>query len=327
MKKEEGGFLQRDFVQGVAISALAFLSVVLIPLAGAILIILTPLPVLYYYTKFGRIGGVAVFGVSLAIVLFVLGWINPDIVFPLLLFLFIGVAGILLAEVLARPWTIEYALLVPSAALMTGIGGLLALHGLQTGQSPWQLLEGYILISIRENIQFYEQMEISSDQLALIGDHAGQIAALLTRISPALFLVGAGLLIWVNIMAARRLFQKYGLHYPDFGDLTCWRAPEKMVWFLIGAGGMLLAGAGAVQYIGLNLLIICLFVYLCAGLSLVGFFLKIKRIPVFFKVLLYVLILLQQYLLFLVAALGLFDLWADFRKRIKPAQDTQNTGV
>jgi uncharacterized protein YybS (DUF2232 family) len=53
----------------------------------------------------------------------------------------------------------------------------------------------------------------------------------------------------------------------------------------------------------------------------VGYFFKIKRIPFFFKILFYVLILIQQYLLLVVAALGLFDLWADFRKLIKPAQD------
>jgi uncharacterized protein YybS (DUF2232 family) len=77
----------------------------------------------------------------------------------------------------------------------------------------------------------------------------------------------------------------------------------------------------AVNYPGVNLLIICLFVYLCAGLSIIGYFFKVKRISIFFKVLFYVLIVIQQYLLLFVMILGLFDLWADFRKLIKPAQD------
>jgi uncharacterized protein YybS (DUF2232 family) len=321
LKNEEGGFSQRDFVHGVVISALMFLSVVLVPLVGAVAVMLTPLPVLYYYTKFGRIGGVAVFGSSLAVVLFVLGWVHADIVFPLLLFLLTGAAGILLAEALGRQWSIEKTLLLPSAGLMAFIAGLLILQSFQTGQSPWRLLEGYILVGIQENVKIYKQMDISSDSIALISDSAGQIAALLAGVSPALFLVGAVLLIWINLAAARRLFQKRGLHYPEFGDLTCWKAPEKMVWLLIGTGGMLLAGSGAVQVVGLNLLIICLSVYLCAGLAVVGFFFRIRKIPIVFKVSFYILILLQQYLLLLVVALGLFDLWADFRKRIKPVQD------
>lgn len=321
MKREAGGFLHRDFVLGVVITALSFLSVVLIPLAGAVVMILMPLPVLYYYTKFGRLGGMAAFGSSLALVLLFLGFIHPDIGFPLRLFLFIGGTGMMLAEVLKRPWPIEKALLVPLAAVLACFGLLLGLHGYEAEQPPWQLIEGYILSGIKENIQFYEQMNISSEQLMLIKDHAGQIAALLTGVSPSLFLVGAGLLIWLNLMAARRLFKRQGLPYPEFGDLTCWKAPEKMVWLLIGAGVLLLVDIAMVQFIGLNLLIICLFVYLCAGLSVVGYFFKMKRIPFFFRILFYVLILIQQYLLLVVAALGLFDLWADFRKLIKPAQD------
>jgi hypothetical protein len=36
---------------------------------------------------------------------------------------------------------------------------------------------------------------------------------------------------------------------------------------------------------------------------------------------LYFLLLIQQYLLLIVVALGMFDLWADFRKFIRPAPD------
>jgi len=321
LKEQWGGFLNRDFIQGIAVSALSFLSVMLIPLAGAIAIVLTPLPVLFYYTKLGRFRGVAVFAISLTLVLLILALIHPDIIFPLLLLMLAGGTGIMIAEVLRRPWPVERTLIIPVAVLLACGGCLLLLSAYQTGQPPLRLIESYILSSIGENIKLYEQMDISSEQLTLIKDHAGQIAALLTRIFPGMFLVGASLFISLNIFAARRLFHKHGLHYPEFGDLTRWKAPEKMIWLFIGAGGMLLVEEGAVKYTGLNLLITCLFIYLCAGLSVIGYFFKVKRTPVFFKVLFYVLIVIQQYLLLLVMALGLFDLWADFRKRIKPAQD------
>ena len=227
----------------------------------------------------------------------------------------------MLAEVLKRTLSIEQTLIIPLTALLTCGGGLLLFHGFQTGQAPWQLIESYVASSIRENIKIYEQLDISSEQITLIKEYAGQIALLLTRIFPAVVLVSTSLCIWMNILAARSFFQKHGLYYPDFGDLTCWKAPEKMVWLLIATGGLLLVPFTTVKYTGLNLLIVCLFVYLCEGMSIIGYFFKVKRVPVFFKVLFYVLILIQQYLLLIVIALGLFDLWADFRKLIKPAQD------
>lgn len=323
MKEEWGGFLNRDFVLGVAVSTLSFLSVVLIPLAGAVVVVLTPLPVLFYYTKLGRFRGVAVFAVSLTLTLLPLTLIHPDIIFPLLLLAVAGGTGIMIAEVLRRHWPVERTLMIPVAVMLACGGCLLLLSAFQTGQPPLRIIESYIFSSIGENIKLYEQMDISSEQLTLIKDHAGPIAALLSRIFPAMFLVGASLFIWLNIFAAGRLFQKYGLQYPEFGDLTRWKAPEKMVWLLIGAGGMLLVETGAVKYAGLNLLITCLFVYLFAGLSVIGYFFKVKKIPVFFKIMFYVLIIIQQYLLLVVMALGLFDLWADFRKLIKPAQDPE----
>ena len=283
MKNEWGGFLNRDFILGIVITTLSFLSVVLIPLIGSVVIVLTPLPIIFYYTKLGRFKGFAVYGISLALVLLILRWIDTNTIFPLLFFVFIGGTGILLAEVLKRSLSIEQTLMIPLTALLTCGGGLLLFHGFQTGQAPWQLIESYVASSIRENIKIYEQLDISSEQITLIKEYAGQIALLLTRIFPAVVLVSTSLCIWMNILAARSFFQKHGLYYPDFGDLTRWKAPEKTVWLLIATGGLLLVPFTVVKYIGLNLLIVCLFVYLCEGMSIIGYFFKVKRVSVFFK--------------------------------------------
>ena len=227
MNSEWGGFLNREFILGIVITTLSFLSVVLIPLIGTMVIVLTPLPVLFYYTKLGRFKGFAVYGISLALVLLILRFINPDNLFSLLFFVFIGSTGIMLAEVLRRSLSIEKTLMIPLAALLTCGGGLLLFHGYQTGQAPWQLIGSYVSSSIRENIKIYEQLDISSEQITLIKEYAGQIAVLLTRIFPAVILVSTSLCLWLNILAARSLFQKHGLYYPDFGDLTHWTAPEN----------------------------------------------------------------------------------------------------
>lgn len=314
--------LNRDFVPGIAITTISFLSIVLIPLIGGMLVVFMPLPFLFYFKKYGRFGGGIHFGVSLVLALLILSFFNTNIIFPLLLFILVAATGMMLSEVLKRSWSIEKTLMVPVAVLLACSGCFLLLHAYQTGQTPWQLIEIYILSSVQENIKIYDQLDISAEQITLIKDHAGQIAVLLTNIFPAIIVVGTSLMIWLNLLAAQFLFQKHGMYYPDFGDLTCWKAPERMVWLLIATGGMLLIPLPAVEYSGMNLLIISLFVYLCAGLSIIGYVFKVKRVPIFFKVLFYALILIQQYLLLFVVVLGLFDLWADFRKLIKPAQDS-----
>ena len=321
MKKESGAFLNRDFILGIALSTLSFLSIVLIPLIGAMIMFLAPLPVLFFYAKLGRVRGFAVFGISLSLVLLLLNLLNPGIVIPFLFFIFIGGTGMIMAEVLNRSLSIEKTLIASMIAVLTGFGCLFLIYSYQAGQTPWQLIEHYIVRIIGENIKFYEKLDVSSEQIALLKENASQIADFLTRIFPAAILIMAGMSVWMNIFLARPLFRWRGLRYPDFGDLTRWHAPEKMIWVLIASGGLLFMPISFVMYSGLNVLIVCLFIYLCEGISITAFFFKVKKIPVFFKVMFYVLIAIQQYILLFIIALGLFNLWVDFRKFIRPAQD------
>ena len=319
LKNAWGGFFNRDFFLGIVISSLSLLSVALIPLVGSIVVIFTPLPILFYYAKLGRLRGVAAIGFSLWLVVSLLSLISPETIFPL--FFLMGLTGVFLSESLQKQWSIEKTMVIPLFSVLAVGTGLLTFHSLQSGQLPWQFIHMYISRSIEENIRLYAQLDISSDQINLIKDNAKPIALFLTRIFPASVVVSTGLCLWLNILLARPFFQKRGMPYPDFGDLTRWKAPEKMIWLLIAAGGMLLIPQTLVKYSGLNILILCLFIYLVEGISIIGFFFKVKKVPFLFRMILYFLLLIQQYLLLIVVALGLFDLWADFRKFIRPAPD------
>jgi uncharacterized protein YybS (DUF2232 family) len=156
----------------------------------------------------------------------------------------------------------------------------------------------------------------------LIKDNIPEIVALITRIFPALFLVSLALMVWANLLAGRSIFRKYGLPFPDFGDLSNWKAPEKMVWYLIAAGVMLLLPEERIEFMGWNMLIILLFVYLLAGVAIVSFFLKKSALPMSFRYLIYFLIFAQQIVTMLIVAAGLFDLWVDFRKLNKTMEDS-----
>jgi uncharacterized protein YybS (DUF2232 family) len=69
-------------------------------------------------------------------------------------------------------------------------------------------------------------------------------------------------------------------------------------------------------------MIILLFLYLLQGLSIVQFFCRKKNIPRYLRALFYALIVIYQYLLVFISAIGLFDIWVDFRKMNRPANDT-----
>jgi len=104
------------------------------------------------------------------------------------------------------------------------------------------------------------------------------------------------------------------LNYPDFGPLNLWKAPEYLVWGVIGCGLALFLPHTAIKVIGINGLLILMTVYFFQGIAIVSFYFDKKRLPRFVRVFLYTLIALQQLILLAVIGLGFFDLWANFRR-------------
>jgi len=314
--KEGSAFFNRDFFAGIILSSLFFLAASLIPILGSVFFILTPLPILYYYTKTGRIQGWGVFIISLALVALFLTFFDSMTTFP---FLFIsGFSGIILSEILHKNYSIEKTVMYPVTVLIVLWFTFTISVSLILGKQPWHLIEDYIGRNIQESINFYTQLDIPAEQIAPIRDNFKQITIFFTYIFPSLFLVSVLFTVWINTLAARDIFYKNGMTYPDFGDLSRWKASESLIWVLLGSGVMLLIPAEGAKFIGLNLLIVCLFVYLLQGLSIISFIFKTKNVHRLFRILCYFLILTLQYIILVVIAVGVVDLWVDFRKFVKP---------
>lgn len=317
--KSERGELFSNFLAGVAITSLTFLSVALIPFLGSVILILSSLPILYYYSKMGRRWGWAVFIVSLCAVAIILQSCDSTAILPVLFVS--GCLGIILSEVLKKSYSIEITTLFLASLLLVMWSSFILYEGALSGIRPWRLIEGYIDRNIQDNIQIYAKLDVPDATLNLIRDNAKQISGFFMNIFPSLAFISAVFAVWLNILSGREIFNKKALWYPDFGDLSCWSAPERLIWLLIAGGGMLLIPVEWARVTCLNLLFVCLFIYLFQGLAIISFFFHRKHVPRLFRMILYVLIFVQQYVTILVVAIGLFDLWFDFRKYIKPTTD------
>jgi uncharacterized protein YybS (DUF2232 family) len=309
---EGKGLINRDFLTGMVISPLAFLLATAFPLSAPFLFFIAPLPIIFYYSKLGRRLGLLLVLATLAIAAFVMMELGQGEFAPLICLL--GFLGVTIAEVLRRKLSIERAILISLAVMSIPVLLLIAFSVFRTGEVPWQRIEPYLVQTILENAKLYAEMGVPAEQINLIRDNARQIATLFINILPALSLVSMALCIWLNLLAAKAIFYRQRLYFPDFGDLAKWKAPEKLVWMVIGSGGVLLIPDVGVYYVGLNLLLLCLFVYLLQGLAIVSYFFRSRNIPIILRSIFYALLIFQQIIILLVIALGLFDLWLDFRK-------------
>ena len=257
--------------------------------------------------------------ISSSVVAFILILYDSIASFPILFLS--GCPGIILSEILKQGYSIEKTIMYPVVALLVIWSSFILYQSSISGVSPWSVIENYIDSNIRDNIQLYAKLDVPEEQINLIRDNANQIAGFFVNIFPALALISATFTVWVNLLLWREISHKNKSWYPDFGDLSCWKAPEILVWLLIVSGGMLLIPVEWIKFTGLNLLTICLFVYLLQGLAIVGFFFRSRNVPKLLRMMFYFLIFAQQYITILIAATGLFDLWINFRKHIRPATD------
>ena len=308
-------------IQGIAILTLTLLVVALIPFIGPITMIMTPLPVLYYCFRLGGMQGLAALAVAFLVVSVILNLLGRPA--NISTFIMIGFTGVLLSETLKRRYSLEKTFALASLTLFFCGVGFVLYYALQAGVAPWRMVEMYIEGTIKENLKLYEQMNISEDQITVIRENTMEIARFFTDIFPALTLSGAILTVWLNVLAGRSLLRRHIGEFTGFGDLAMWKAPEKLVWLLIVSGAMALAPIQILDTVGVNALIVCCVIYLFQGLAITSFFFRHKQVPVIFRGLFYVLIVVQQYMVIFVIAVGLADVWIDFRKRIAGIKDAR----
>ncbi len=295
-----------DIAKGSATSLALFMAYVLLMFAGPLTGIFAPFPVLYYTLKSGR-------GVGAAIVLIttlVLLVISPP--GALIFLLQCGLISMLLAEFLARgngpaksiAWTVAINLLL--------IIALAASYGL------WQDvdLNGLILKGISNSVlqaeTFYKNSGLGSDELEALRTGLRQAADFIGKTYPSLVVVCIGVVSGLNLLLLKKFIQRLPRRV-NLGEFCRFRNPDKLIWVLIASGFALLAGNDLVVRVALNIMIVMISLYLVQGLAITAHFFRRFQAPRFVVYLFYALLIVQPYLAAVVAAVGLFDLWCDFR--------------
>ena len=142
---------------------------------------------------------------------------------------------------------------------------------------------------------------------------------------PAFVLVGSLISSMVNYGLLRIVWRrKYGPGLFSESSFAEWICPENLVWGFIVASMALFFGQGIVAEVGMNLFVMMMVVYCAQGMSIVIHFLKARKVPVFLWFILFILIFAQPLLIGLLAGMGVFDMWVDFRKIRSPVSSEES---
>lgn len=170
----------------------------------------------------------------------------------------------------------------------------------------------YIADEVSGARQIYEQAGLTPEQL-------DELLAVLD--TTALFFqqtyIGLAIVAFAIVMAATLILLgvaargRYVIPGTLFHDI---RLPDWLIWLLISAGFGLLINVVQVERIALNMLTVMLPLYFLQGIAIMTFFFRKKSFSTLSRVFGYVLVLVVNPLPLLVTAIGVFDMWFDFRK-------------
>lgn len=320
MQPDVKGDAPKQILLGIVVTASIFAAAVTIPVFGAVAILLIPLPVLFYRLKLGRRAGAIVPAVAFLLWLAMIGEVTAD------LFIYFEqlVLGFTLGEFLDRRLSLEKIVGYAAGVVLLVAGGALVVYSSASGIGIGKLLTDYMADSLTIYREVYKDLGMPDENLKALSSAFDYIQYVLVRLMPGLSAAAALFGAWICLLFTRPL-SKIG-HMPEMalGSLNQWKAPELLVWGVIGCGGMMVIPDTGFKLVGLNGLIVLLQIYFFQGIAIVSFYFDKKKLPRALRWFLFSFIALQIYVLVFVIGLGVFDMWLDFRKLKQP---TETNGV
>lgn len=231
----------------------------------------------------------------------------PPYFHSVILYLCLVGCGILLGRYVHRS-NISLAVLVPTGLIFFLFMSSIFILAVSEGASFMAIISRWVGHIMNQVSTVYETMLSPSDMMQFkMNRHA--IETHIIRIFPAIMATTFAFVMWLNLVVVSGIRKDV--------SLKAWKCPDWVVGVFILGGVFAIINMDTISAIGLNLLIVVSYVYFYQGLAIVASFMAEHNWAKMIRWGIYVLILSQIYIMIIISALGLFDTWFNFRRRIR----------
>jgi hypothetical protein len=226
--------------------------------------------------------------------------------------LFLAAPGLLIGEALVR-----------GRGLVRGCGWAFGLWILLAGgllvadhqALAREALAAFDLISLRF-LADVKEMGSPPERAEAMVERVALLRRAVAVVYPALFVITGGLLVALNGALLKAYLARRDPGWLDGGEFEGLRWPFGLaVLFVLAASSVLLPPLRPVAY---NVLLVLAFCFALAGLAVVIYYVRRLAAPVLFRGAVLALVLMNPWAFQILALVGLFDLWFDFRKWAQP---------
>ena len=286
-----------------------YAAALIIPVAGQILGLFAPVPLIIVFVRTGRREGAAALFAAVLLSGLLGGWQAAA-----LFFFSFGLMALGTAEGMRRNMKPERIVLLGGLLPMAVSALLLFFYFLGAGKSPITTVEVYLRGSIAEAAKFYTTMGMT-EMAAYVNAVSDSFIHYLVRLLPGITLATSVTQAACCYGLARAVIARRPESAPVFDrqPFASWHAPDAWVWGLIAALALIVVPQEAARLAGWNIAIILAVVYLAQGSAIVEHYLLKAHLKSFTRGLILALILAMPSIVFVIT-LGIVDIWADVRK-------------
>ncbi len=309
--KVNGPVLQ-DIIRGLGVTVCIFGIALSVPLLGFFVSLLLPLPVMFYRSKLGRRWGAMIPVVSFFLMSVLFGRVSLDLIF----FAELMLCGFVMAELINADYSLEKTILYACGIVVAAGYAVLFFYAGSRDMGVAELVDRNLAANLDLSFKIYTELGVFPEEnIQLIKDSLDRIRYVLLRMAPAITVSFLMVVMWMTLLISRVLFQLRNLYFPDYGPLKFWRAPENLVWGVIGCGVVMIFPDSSIKMIGANGLLILMTIYFFSGIGVIAFYFEKFGLPRPLRIFSYAIIMLHQIALIFVIGIGFFDIWINFRKR------------
>ncbi len=297
-----------------AITVVMALVGVYIPLLGTVAVLMWPLPILVLLVRHGLKWGL--------MAVFVAGVLTAALVEPavsLRLALAFAPGGIALGLGFRKNWssvrTLTTGIVASMAAKLAAFALLFALTGIEPFSTQFDVMEN----SFDQTIEMYRSMGMSEAQIDEARDNLTQNLSLMRLLLPLVIVIMGLMDTALNYLIGSKVLRRLGHEVKTLPPFVEWRLPPVFVYVfgfsLIGLYWGTTRGLDLLYQASLNLVMLSTFAGLLQGLSVYAYASRHFHWPKFFSMAFITFVMLNGFLVRLLAFVGLFDMVLDYRTR------------
>ncbi|MBY0414703.1 MAG: YybS family protein [Bdellovibrionales bacterium] len=311
------------FDQNATVAKLMFLAIITISLCSFGMGLFAPIPLAIAFLLYGRVVTFAVAGISLALLIAAAKAVQG---FPMLtagMYLSALLYAVLVSEVIFRNVNPVKGLIVSGLILVVlSAGSLIAFDRMSPTTLKGEISQSVSSVLGQLKKQKQDSSEVTGEQERAFDDFVSKPEVLTNDIYtslPWIVFIVCYFGLWISLYVTLRnsLVWRYKVLY-NYGlkDLTHFKVPDFFVYPLIASLVLILGADYGLpawsEVVGSNLLYCLGVFYLFQGFGVYNDFLKFLKIGGFIKTLFiaFTFILAPK----LLAGIGIFDLWFDFRR-------------